>query len=180
MGALAFRSLSDQNERVGERARRGYEEGARARSGAFCLCNTRFRSAHRIALLLTDIRVFGRVVAGVFGYAWSVYLAIRGRVMLSSFETSEPTIGTATGFSLAFLVPALLSVVAIWAAVVAEEGVLWTMSIGLVAFSALFFSEGGLLLAPIAGGHLLVVALSRPADRVRNPRRAHSPVRRQR
>jgi hypothetical protein len=127
--------------------------------------------SRKIVRLLTDVRVFCRVVAGVFGYAWSVYLAVQGRELQAGLESSIPsTIGTARGFSLAFLIPALLSVIAIWAAVVAEEGILWAMSISLVVFSAVFVAGGGLFLAPVAVGHLLVVALSRPPDRIKGPR----------
>lgn len=126
---------------------------------------------HKIVRLLTDVRVFFRVVAGIFGYAWSVYLAIQGRDLQAGLESSTPsTIGTARGFTLAFLVPALLSVIAVWAAVVAEEGILWAMSIGLVLFSAVFVSGGGLFFAPVAVAHLLVVALSRPPNRIKSPR----------
>ena len=131
--------------------------------------------------MLKDARIFSRVVAGVIGYAWSVYLAIQGRVLLATFEsTAPPTNGTAKGLSIAYLIPAMLSVIAVWAAVVAEEGILWSMSIGLVIFSTVFVSEGGLLLAPITVGHLVVVALSRPPDRVKNVRRSRRPIRRQR
>jgi hypothetical protein len=129
--------------------------------------------------LLTDVRIFSRVVAGVIGYAWSVYLATQGRALLASFETPGQTMsGTAKGLGLAYLIPALLSVVAVWAAAVAEEGILWAMSIGLVIFGVAFVSEGGLLLSPVAVGHLVVVALSRPPDRVRNLRRPRRPIRR--
>jgi hypothetical protein len=129
--------------------------------------------------LLRDGRIFSRVVAGVIGYAWSVYLAIQGRALLATFESTGPTTnGTAKGLSLAYLIPAMLSVIAVWAAVVAEEGILWSMSIGLVIFSAVFVSEGELLLAPVAVGHLVVVALSRPPDRVKDLRRPRRPIRR--
>jgi hypothetical protein len=127
--------------------------------------------SHKIVRLLTDVRVFCRVVAGVLGYAWSVYLAIQGRELQAGLEASNPSaIGTARGFSLAFLIPALVSVIAIWAAVVAEEGILWAMSIALVVFSAVFVSGGGLFLAPVAVVHLLVIALSRPPNRIESPR----------
>ncbi len=117
--------------------------------------------------------------AGVLGYAWSVYLAIDGKALQASFSLAGETLnaGAASGFSLVFLIPSMFSVVAIWAAVVAEEGVLWTMSIALVAFSAFFMFSGGLLLAPVAVGHLLITALSRPLDRPRNAPTPKWPVR---
>ena len=126
------------------------------------------------------MRVFSRVVVGVLAYAWSVYLAIQGRELQAGLESTNPsTIGTARGFSLAFFIPALLAVIAIWAAVVAEEGILWTMSIGLVLFSAVFVFGGGNFLAPVAVAHLVVVALSRPPDRIKSPRRPSRSGRRQ-
>jgi hypothetical protein len=131
--------------------------------------------------LLSDIRVFSRVVAGVIGYAWSVYLAIQGpELQAGSVSNLPPATATEGGHSLAFLIPTLLSVIAIWAAVVAEEGILWAMSIGLVLFSAAFVAGGGLFLAPVAVAHLVVVALSRPPDRIRSPGRPSGSSRRQR
>jgi hypothetical protein len=127
-----------------------------------------------MATLLTDIRIFCRVVAGALGYGWSVYLALQGRKFEASFSLVDETVttGVESGYSLVYLIPSLLSVMAIWAAVVAEEGILWSMSISLVLFSAIFVFSGGLLLAPVAVGHLLITALSRPFDRPRSPPRA--------
>ena len=117
-------------------------------------------------------------MAGVIAYAWSVYLAVQGRALLATFESTGPTAdGTAKGLSVAYLIPAMLSVIAVWSAVVAEEGILWSMSSGLVIFSAVFVSEGGLLLAPVSVGHLVVVALSRPPDQVKYVRRRRRPIR---
>lgn len=126
-----------------------------------------------MAVLFTDIRIFCRVVAGVLGYGWSVYLALQGREIEASFSQvgETTTTGVASGYSLVYLIPSLLSIMAIWAAVVGEEGILWAMSISLVLFSAIFVSSGGLLLAPVAVGHLLITALSRPLDRPRTPPR---------
>ncbi|MEX2622918.1 MAG: hypothetical protein WD651_04270 [Acidimicrobiia bacterium] len=126
-----------------------------------------------MAFLFTDIRVFCRVVAGVLGYGWSVYLALKGGELEAALSQVSETVttGGAGGYSLAYLIPSLLSIMAIWAAVVAEEGILWTMSISLVLFSAIFVFSGGLLLAPVAVGHLLITALSRPLDRPRTQTR---------
>jgi hypothetical protein len=129
---------------------------------------------NKMGTLLTDIRIFCRVVAGALGYGWCVYLALQGRKVEASFSQVGETVapGVASGYSLVYLIPSLLSVMAIWAAVVAEEGILWSMSISLVLFSAIFVFSGGLLLAPVAVGHLLITALSRPFDRPRSPPRA--------
>lgn len=101
--------------------------------------------------MLTNPRTFYRVMAGAMAYGWVLYVVSGG-----SPEASR--------LGLAKAVPVLLSVLAIWAAAVEEEVILWTMGVFLVLFGFGLSSRGALLIAWAGVGLLLVTAVSREAE----------------
>jgi hypothetical protein len=108
--------------------------------------------------VLTNTRTFYRVFAGALAYGWILYVVSGGFSLSPSMRFLK-------------IVPVILSVIAIWAAAVEEEVILWTMCVFMVLFGFGFASSGMLPVVWAGFGLLVVVAVSKetrasPGERV--------------
>ena len=124
--------------------------GRRCRKRTTVRCDARESSVDS-KRVFSNPRIFYRVLAGAIAFGWVLYVVSGG-----SPEASR--------LGMAKIVPVLLSVLAIWAAMVEEEAILWTMGVFLVLFGFGFSSRGALLVVWAGVGLLLVAAVSRNGE----------------